>query len=266
MDTQDRHDSPEKDILLVDGLSLGYGEKLILESVSFPIQRGEIVTILGGSGCGKSTLLKGIIGLLEPTHGRVLFNGETIAGEGTESEALSRARRKMGVLFQSGALIGSLSLAENVAIPIKEFTAVPEDLIDEIVGLKLEMVKLGGYEDYMPSDLSGGMKKRAGLARAIAMDPEILFCDEPTAGLDPITAAEIDQLLIEVNKSLGITMVVITHELSSIRTISDRSIMLDKTARGIIAEGTPEELTKSGDKRVWAFFHRKPLEASAQSE
>lgn len=253
------------EMIRVENLALGYGSEMILKNINFSVQAGEIVTVLGGSGCGKSTLLKGLIGLLAPARGRIFLGGREITGMDS-AEALAWARRKTGVLFQSGALIGSLTLSENVALPIEEFTDLPGSLIEDIVRLKLEQVKLADYASYMPSELSGGMKKRAGLARAIALDPEILFCDEPSAGLDPVTSAEMDELLMELNHSLGITMVVVTHELPSIETISHRSIMLDGRAHGIIAMGTPAEL-KSGstDPRVQAFFNRRPAE-KLQSE
>ncbi|MGV8073522.1 MAG: ABC transporter ATP-binding protein [Syntrophobacteraceae bacterium] len=248
---------PAKEAICVEHLDLGYGERMILEDLDFCIYSGEIVTILGGSGCGKSTLLKALIGLLPPMRGHIFLNGNEISGESPEN-ALEKVRRMIGVLFQSGALIGSLTLAENVALPVQEFTDLPEELIQDIVSLKLELVGLKGFDNYYPSELSGGMRKRAGLARAMALDPEILFCDEPSAGLDPVTSAEMDQLLIELNHSLGITMVVVTHELASIENISHRSIMLDREAKGIIALGSPDQLKEeSTDRRVQDFFHRQ---------
>lgn len=252
-----------KEIICAEDLELGYGDRVILKGLNFCILSGEIVTILGGSGCGKSTLLKGLIGLLPPLKGQVLFEGRNIFG-GDSEDALLVLRRKAGVLFQSGALIGSLTLAENVALPIEEFKDLPARLIEDIVNLKLEQVGLAGFGDYLPAELSGGMKKRAGLARALALDPHILFCDEPSSGLDPITSAELDQLLLELNKSLGITMAVVTHELASIESISGRCIMLDRDAQGIIATGTPQELKseKNADPRVQAFFHRQPAHQS----
>lgn len=256
VEEQAQHASPG-DIIRVEDLTLGYGDRIVLGQMNFSIRPGEIVSILGGSGCGKSTLLKALIGLLQPLGGRIFLGGSEITGADGEA-ALSRARRRIGVLFQSGALIGSLSLGENVALPIQEFTRLCPEIVQDLVQLKLELVGLSGFDQYLPAELSGGMRKRAALARAMALDPDILFCDEPSAGLDPVTSAELDELLMELNRSLGITVVVVTHELPSIERISHRSIMLDGEARGIIAMGSPEEL-KHGhpDPRVQAFFHRQ---------
>jgi phospholipid/cholesterol/gamma-HCH transport system ATP-binding protein len=255
---------PDNEAIRAEDLDLGYGSEAILKNVNFCIQSGEIVTILGGSGCGKSTLLKGLIGLLRPKRGHILMFGRNITGKDS-SEALAWMRRRIGVLFQSGALLGSMTLGENIALPIQEFTTLPKRMIDDIVRLKLEMVHLAPYADYLPAQLSGGMRKRAALARSIALDPQILFCDEPSSGLDPVTAAGLDQLLVELNKSLGITMVVISHDLASIERISHRGIMLDRDARGIIAIGTPAELKNdSDDPRVHAFFHRQPAVSGPQ--
>jgi phospholipid/cholesterol/gamma-HCH transport system ATP-binding protein len=248
--------------LCVSNITLGYEQKIILKEISFCVDHGQIVTILGGSGSGKSTLMKGLVGLLKPAEGTVTLYGMDISGIGTE-ESLEWARKRIGVLFQSGALIGSLTLAENIALPIQELSNIPKEILPEIVRLKLEMVRLGGYGDYYPAELSGGMKKRAGLARAMALDPQILFCDEHSSGLDPVTAAEMDQLLLELNSALGITMVVITHDLSSIKAISDWSIMIDGDARGIIATGPPDELENSPDPRVHDFFYRLAPEGYA---
>ncbi len=245
------------DIIKVEEASLGYGENVLLRDMSFNVRSGEIFTVLGGSGCGKSTLLKALIGLLPPVKGSIIVGGEEITGPDS-ANALRRVRRRIGVLFQSGALLGSLTLGENVALPLEEFTDLPKELVWDIVRFKLQLVGLGRYESFMPSELSGGMKKRAGLARAMALDPEILFCDEPSAGLDPVTAAELDHLLIQLNEALGVTIVVITHELASIDAISHRSLMLDREAHGIIALGETRRLKEeSDDPRVQAFFRRQ---------
>lgn len=246
------------EIIRVEGVDLGYGGHALLRDLCFSVYSGEIVTILGGSGCGKSTLLKALVGLLPVMKGRVVVGGEDITDQ--DPETLTRARRKMGVLFQSGALLGSLTLAENVALPLREFSTLPAEFIDAVVGFKLNQVHLTNYDHYMPAELSGGMRKRAGLARAMVADPEILFFDEPTAGLDPITAAEMDQLILQLNASLGTTMVVVTHELTSILAISHRSIMLDRERHGIVAIGAPRVLqTESTDPLVQAFFRRQPV-------
>jgi len=263
----DRPAETAPEIIRVEGLDLGYGGHALLRNMDFSVYAGEIVTVLGGSGCGKSTLLKALVGLLPPIKGRVIVGGEDITDQ--DPDTLMRARRKMGVLFQSGALLGSLTLAENVALPLKEFTGLSREFIDAIVQLKLHLVHLEDYGHYMPAELSGGMRKRAGLARAMALDPEILFFDEPTAGLDPITAAEMDQLILQLNATLGTTMVVVTHELTSIFTISHRSIMLDRERQGIVAIGDPRALRlESSDTLVQAFFKRQafPLDPSRRSD
>jgi phospholipid/cholesterol/gamma-HCH transport system ATP-binding protein len=246
-------------VIVVEGLTARYGEETILEGVSLQVSRGEILVILGGSGCGKSTLLKHMIGLHKPHAGRVLICGRDIAGD--DEAVLAEVRRGLGVLFQSGALFGSMTLAENVALPLQEYTDLPQPTIDLVVRMKLGLVDLAGYENHFPSELSGGMRKRAALARAMALDPAILFFDEPSAGLDPVTAAELDRLINRINQGLGTTMVVVTHELASIFNIAHRVIMLDKRARGIIAEGDPRELREHAtDPRVTNFFQRKPEE------
>ena len=251
-------DGQEAPVIQVEHLVAGYGETIILDDVSCQVQRGEVFVIVGGSGCGKTTLLRHMIGLLRPTAGRVVIEGEDITR--ADEERLLRIQRKLGVTFQGGALFGSLTLGQNVALPLEEYTTLPRETIDLLVRIKLAMVKLDGFEEFMISELSGGMKKRAALARALALDPGILFFDEPSAGLDPITSAELDELIVQLNKSLGTTIVVVSHELPSIFTIADRCIMLDGAAKQIIAEGDPRELReRNPDPRVHAFFNRQPV-------
>ena len=244
-------------VIQVEHLVARYEDRTILDDVSFEVHRGERFVIVGGSGCGKTTLLRHIIGLQRPAAGRVLLDGEDVWA--AEPERMRALQRKFGVLFQTGALFGSLTLGENVALPLEEYTALPHAMIDLLVRLKLSMVKLAGFEGFMIAELSGGMKKRAALARAIALDPQLLFFDEPSAGLDPITSADLDELIVQLNESLGTTMVAVTHELASIFRIAERVIMLDGPAKGIIAEGRPAELRDgSPDPRVHAFFNRQP--------
>jgi phospholipid/cholesterol/gamma-HCH transport system ATP-binding protein len=244
-------------IIIVEGLTARYGDETILEDVSFQVRRGEVFVVVGGSGCGKSTLLKHMIGLHRPAAGKVVIEGVEITAE--DQTGIDEVRKEIGVLFQSSALFGSMSLAENVALPLREYTDLPSPAIDLIVRMKLGMVNLAGYENHLPSEISGGMKKRAALARAMALDPEILFFDEPSAGLDPVTSAELDRLIHRINEGMGTTMVVVTHELDSIFNIAHRVIMLDKSERGIIAEGDPHDLRDhSTDPRVASFFHRRP--------
>ncbi|NPU83187.1 MAG: ATP-binding cassette domain-containing protein [Syntrophaceae bacterium] len=242
-------------VIEVEDLKAAYGDHVVLENIRFRVQAGEIFVIVGGSGCGKSTLLKYLIGLYQPAAGRVRVNGVDIAR--ADERTMKEFKRQIGVLFQSSALIGSMTLAENVALPLQEHTELPPSLIDEVVRMKLSMVNLSGYEDYLPAELSGGMRKRAGLARAMALDPTILFFDEMSAGLDPVTAVELDMMVKSINEGMGTTMVVVTHELESIFNIASRAIMLDKATRGIIAEGRPRDLQKDrSDPRVYNFFNR----------
>jgi phospholipid/cholesterol/gamma-HCH transport system ATP-binding protein len=244
-------------IIRVEHLVARYGDNTILDDVSLEVRRGERFVIVGGSGCGKTTLLRHMIGLQQPAAGRVVIDGEDITR--ADEDQLRRVQRRIGVLFQSGALFASLTLGENIALLLEEYTDLPPETIDLLVSIKLNMVKLGGFEGFMISELSGGMKKRAALARALALDASIVFFDEPSAGLDPITSAELDELIVQMNRSLGTTMVVISHELSSIFTIADRVVMLDGEAKGIIAEGKAQELRdRSTDPRVHAFFNREP--------
>jgi phospholipid/cholesterol/gamma-HCH transport system ATP-binding protein len=245
----------KKAIVRVKNLVARYNEEVILENISLDVFKGEILVILGGSGCGKSTLLKHMVGLSKPHAGQVLIDDIDITA--CEDSVFQSTLKKIGVLFQGAALFGSMTLAENVALPISEHSRLPKSSINNIVRMKLCMVDLGGYESYLPSELSGGMKKRAGLARALALNPKILFLDEPTAGLDPVISAEIDELIIRLNKSIGTTMVIVTHELDSIFSVAQRVIMLDKVTKGIIAEGDPLFLKEhSQNKFVRQFFNR----------
>jgi len=246
----------KKPIIKVENLTARFGDHTVLSDVTFKVYRGEILVILGGSGCGKSTLMKHMVGLHVPYTGRVLIDGIDVNTD--DDRQLNQLRRKIGVSFQSGALFGSMTLGENVALPLREHMHLPEEAVNGIVRMKLAMVNLAGFENHLPSELSGGMQKRAGLARAMALDPMVLFFDEPSAGLDPVTGVELDIMIKRLNSGMGTTMVVVTHELQSIFNISDRVIMLDKDAKGIIAEGDPKVLKDSDDQRVHNFFNREP--------
>jgi phospholipid/cholesterol/gamma-HCH transport system ATP-binding protein len=257
-------DSAVQPLIQVRDLVAKYDEETILDGISFDVYEGEIFVVLGGSGSGKSTLLKHLVGLNQPFSGQIIIDGEDIS-EGSP-EKLHKVLRKIGVLYQSGALLGSMTLAENIGLPIAEYTDLGPDSLSILVKMKLNIVGLEGYENHLPSELSGGMKKRAGLARAMALNPKILFFDEPTAGLDPVTSAGIDNLIIQLNKSLGTTMVIVTHELASIFAVAHRVIMLDKGTRGIIAEGDPKYLRDhSPDPFVRQFFNREPEAGTTQT-
>lgn len=242
----------------VRGLSVRYDDRTILEDVDLDVYRGEILVVAGSSGCGKSTLLRHMIGLSAPSTGSIVINGVNIAF--ASEEALREVRKGIGMLFQSSALLGSMTLAENVALPVTEFTDLPQPFIDRVVRMKLAMVGLSGYEDYFPSELSGGMKKRAGIARAMALDPDVLFLDEPFAGLDPVTSMGLEQVIRRINRGIGTTMVIVSHELVSIFSIARRVVMLDKEKKGIIAQGDPDALKTSSDPRVRHFFNRETEE------
>lgn len=244
-------------VISVRDLTCGYGDTVIVDSVDFDIARGEVFVILGGSGCGKSTLLKTMIGLLRPLSGEVWFGGEELtSATGAERDAIIR---KFGVMYQMGALFGSMSLLQNVMLPLEEFTDLPREAREIVAKSKLAMVDLEHSVYKMPAALSGGMKKRAAIARAMALDPSILFLDEPGAGLDPISSAALDELILDLSRNLGITFVIVTHELESIYKIADRVIMLDKAVKSIVAEGDPKVLRDTSDNLyVKRFFHRRP--------
>lgn len=239
----------------VKHLKMGYDGFEVMKDMSFKVRRGEIFFVVGGSGCGKTTLLKHMIGLLAPQSGDILYDGKSfVFGTDEEKESILN---KFGVLYQASALWTSMTLLENIALPLEQHTNLGEEEIREIALVKLSLVGLKGFEDFYPAQLSGGMKKRAGLARAMALDPEILFFDEPSSGLDPVNARRLDDLIVVLRKSLGTTVVVVSHDLTSIMTIADRLIYLDAGAKNIIAEGTPKELLEhSKDPRVIEFFTR----------
>ncbi len=243
-------------MIKVEDLSVRYGNDVILQDVTMEVLRGEILIVAGSSGSGKSTLLRHMVGLSRPASGRVEINGVDIT---TASAAELRVvRRGIGMLFQSSGLLSSMTLAENVSLPLSEFTDMPESFIEAVVRMKLAMVGLEGYEDHFPNELSGGMRKRAGIARAMALDPDILFLDEPFAGLDPITSAGLGLLVKKINRGMGTTMVIVSHELDSIFSLAQRIVMLDRGKRGIIAQGDPITLRdNSPDPQVRHFFNRE---------
>jgi phospholipid/cholesterol/gamma-HCH transport system ATP-binding protein len=238
----------------VRNLTMAFGDFVVMRDLDFTVNRGDVCVIMGGSGCGKSTLLNHLIGLLEPAKGEILYDGTSFTTAAPEQR--DAMLRRLGVLFQSGALWSSMTLAENVGLPLQQYTDLSPSQIREVASLKLALVGLNGFEDYYPNEISGGMQKRAGLARAMALDPEYLFFDEPSAGLDPISSRLLDELILELRDSLGATIVVVTHELASIFTIANTSVFLDVEARTITARGDPKELLHTGNDAVRRFLSR----------
>jgi len=250
----------QETLIEVKDLVTHYGETLVLKDVSLTVERGTVFVIIGGSGCGKTTLLKHMTGLLQPTSGAITYDGKDITK--MDEDELALTQQKIGIAFQSGGLFNSMTVGENIALPMREYGDVDHRLIPDLVRLKLSLVGLSQAEDMMPSELSGGMKKRAGLARAIALDPPVVFFDEPSAGLDPIMAAGLDDLILELKRLLGITFIIVTHELDSIRTIADEVLMLDQGK--VVFNGTLDEAERSEIPRVKQFFERRADQYIAQ--
>ncbi len=241
-------------IVQVRDLVVQYGNRTVLNGVDLDIHKGESLVILGKSGCGKSTLLRHIIGLMKPTSGEILIKGVDITG--ADDDEKTEVLKKIGMLFQSAALFNSMTVGDNVALALREHTALEESTIRIMTNMKLGMVGLSGFEQFRPAQLSGGMKKRAGLARALTMDPEILFCDEPSAGLDPVVAAGLDQLIVQLKKAYKMTIVTVTHEMASVEIIADRIAMMHDGK--ILAIGTPDELKEMDNPVIRQFFNREP--------
>ena len=247
--------SDRSPVIEVAGLSMAFGEHLVQRDVTFTVGRGEVFIIMGGSGSGKSTLLKHMIGLLEPAAGDVIYEGQSFTK--ADPETRTAFLRRIGILYQKGALWSSMTLAENIALVLEEYTDLSHEEIRSLASLKLALVGLAGFEGYYPSEISGGMQKRAGLARALALDPRLLFFDEPSAGLDPVSSRRLDELILELRDSLGATVVVVTHELASLFAIGDNGVFLDGDAKTVIARGKPTDLLAScPDSRVQRFLRR----------
>lgn len=239
----------------VKNLTMGYGSYILQQNANFTVNKGDIFIIMGGSGCGKSSMLRVLTGLLPPLKGDVFIDGANIAK--ASAAQMEEIRKKSGILYQSGALFSSMTLAENIALPLQQYSNYSAAEIKELASLKLSLVGLAGFDDFYPSEISGGMKKRAGLARALALDPEIVYFDEPSAGLDPISSRNLDNLIIEINRSLGTTIVVVTHELASIFAIGTNSIFLDPMSKSILAKGNPHDILKNPPNReVLEFLTR----------
>lgn len=252
MKTQTQTDS--QDVFKVENLTMAYGDYVVMRDINFSVKKGEIFFIMGGSGCGKSTLLRHMIGLIQPAKGTIYYNGANF------SDASAREKqdmlRQFGVLYQSGALWSSMSLSENIMLPLREFSNISDAEARDVVDLKLSLVGLRGFGGFYPSEISGGMAKRAGLARAIVLDPQVLFFDEPSAGLDPISSHRLDELIVQMRDCLGATVVVVSHELASIFDIADRALFLDAKTKRQTAVGNPRELLESGDADVRFFLNR----------
>jgi len=242
-------------LIVAKDLEIAYGDFVIQRDLNFSVKSGEIFVIMGGSGCGKTTVMRSLIGLKEPSKGQVFLGGVSLWE--ADQNTRDRLARNIGTVYQSGALWSSMTLAENISLPLGEFTSLNTQEIRDLVSLKLALVGLAGFEDYYPSEISGGMRKRAGVARALALDPEFLFFDEPSAGLDPVTSSLLDELIIELRDSLRTTMVMVTHELPSIFSVADNCVFLDAETRTMIAQGDPRRLKKeSQDPKVHAFLTR----------
>jgi phospholipid/cholesterol/gamma-HCH transport system ATP-binding protein len=248
--------APAENLIEVHDLVVKYGDRAVLKGINLTVKRGEVFVILGGSGCGKSTLLRNLVGLMRPHSGRILIGGKDFTAMGDRER--NDLRKRMGMCFQGSALFNSMTVGDNVALPLREHTRLEESTIQIMAKIKLELVGLGGFEDFMPSELSGGMKKRAGLARAMAMDPDVIFYDEPSAGLDPIVGAGLDMLIRKMQQTFNLTSVVVTHEMESVKLIADRVCMLDKGE--VIGLGTLEELQRVDHPFVEQFFARRPNE------